>query len=109
MDPAACRGHFGVPAPDIATGARLAALRFTVRAPDALVAALAAGAAPHILHMGHVVVGPQHAMGATLVFGLPFLAGLTVSYWIWHRRNARTALERVPRPSRVINLPAARE
>src|SRR3977135_4352457 len=32
------------------------------------------------------------AFRTTLVFGLPFLAGLTVSYWIWHRRNARTAV-----------------
>jgi L-asparagine transporter-like permease len=32
------------------------------------------------------------AFRMTLVFGLPFLAGLTVSYWIWHRRNARTAV-----------------
>jgi L-asparagine transporter-like permease len=43
------------------------------------------------------------AFRMTLVFGLPFLAGLTVSYWIWHRRNARTGIER------VINLPPARE
>jgi catechol 2,3-dioxygenase-like lactoylglutathione lyase family enzyme len=71
MDPAAFRSHFGVPAPDIVGGARLAALRFTVRAPEALVAALTAGAVPHILHMGHVVVGPAEALGATLVFGVP--------------------------------------
>jgi L-asparagine transporter-like permease len=32
------------------------------------------------------------AFRMTLVFGLPFLAGLTVSYWIWHRRNVRTAV-----------------
>ena len=69
MDPAAFRSHFGVPAPDIAVGARLGALRLTVRAPDTLVAALTAGEVPHILHMGHVVVGPDAAMGATLVFG----------------------------------------
>jgi catechol 2,3-dioxygenase-like lactoylglutathione lyase family enzyme len=69
MDPAAYRSHFGVPAPDITAGARLAALRFTVRAPEALVAALTAGAVPHILHMGHVVVAPADAIGATLVFG----------------------------------------
>jgi L-asparagine transporter-like permease len=43
------------------------------------------------------------AFRMTLVFGLPFLAGLTVSYWIWRRRNARTGIER------VINLPPARE
>jgi hypothetical protein len=70
MDPAAFRSHFGVPAPDIGTGARLAAIRITVRAPEELVAALTAGSVPHILHMGHVVVGPDDAMGATLVFGV---------------------------------------
>ena len=68
MDGAAFRSHFGVPPPDLAGGARLAAIRFTVRDSDALVATLKAGAVPHILHMGHVVVPPQAAMGATLVF-----------------------------------------
>jgi catechol 2,3-dioxygenase-like lactoylglutathione lyase family enzyme len=69
MDAAAFRSHFGVAPPDIAAGARLAALRFTVRDLDKLTATLAAGAVPHILHMGHVVVAPPAAMGATLVFG----------------------------------------
>jgi catechol 2,3-dioxygenase-like lactoylglutathione lyase family enzyme len=69
MDAAAFRSHFGVPPPDIAAGARLAALRFTVRERDTLITALDAGAIPHILHMGQVVVAPQAAMGATLVFG----------------------------------------
>jgi len=68
MDAAAFHSHFGVPPPDIAAGARLAALRFAVRERDTLIAALEAGAVPHILHMGHVVVAPQAAMGATLVF-----------------------------------------
>jgi len=69
MDPAAFRSHFGVAPPDIAAGARLAALRFTVRERDTLIAALEAGSAPHILHMGHVVIAPGYALGATLVFG----------------------------------------
>jgi hypothetical protein len=69
MDAAAFRSHFGVPPPDTAGGARLAAIRFTVRGREALIAALEAGAVPHILHMGHVVVAPEVAMGATLVFG----------------------------------------
>jgi L-asparagine transporter-like permease len=43
------------------------------------------------------------AFRMTLVVGLPFLAGLSVSYWIWQRRNVRTPIER------VINLPPARE
>jgi catechol 2,3-dioxygenase-like lactoylglutathione lyase family enzyme len=69
MDPAAFQSHFGVPPPDIKAGARLAALRFKVPALGALSAALAAGAVPHISHMGHVVSAPQDALGATLVFG----------------------------------------
>jgi hypothetical protein len=68
MDAAAFRSHFGVPAPDIAAGARLAAVRIAVRERNALIATLEAGAVPHILHMGHVIVAPQAAMGATLVF-----------------------------------------
>jgi catechol 2,3-dioxygenase-like lactoylglutathione lyase family enzyme len=69
MDAAAFRSHFGVRPPDIAGGARLAAIWFVVRDRDALIAALDAGAVPHNLHMGHVVVAPEAAMGATLVFG----------------------------------------
>ena len=68
MDTAAFRSHFGVAPPDIAGSARLAALRFAVRERESLLATLDAAAVPHILHMGHVVVAPQAAMGATLVF-----------------------------------------
>jgi catechol 2,3-dioxygenase-like lactoylglutathione lyase family enzyme len=68
MDAAAFRSHFGVEPLEIAGGARLAALRFAVRERESLLATLDAGAVPHILHMGHVVVAPQAAMGATLVF-----------------------------------------
>ncbi len=68
MDAAAFRSHFGVAPPDIAAGARLAALRLVVPDRDALIAMLEAGAVPHILHMGHVVVAPPAAIGATLVF-----------------------------------------
>jgi hypothetical protein len=71
MDAAAFRSHFGVEPPDIAGGARLAAIRFTVRERVALIAALEAGAVPYILHMGQVVVAAQVALGATLVFGTP--------------------------------------
>jgi catechol 2,3-dioxygenase-like lactoylglutathione lyase family enzyme len=69
MDAAAFHSHFGVPPPDIAAGARLAALRIAVKDRKGLIATLDAGAVPHILHMGHVVVAPPAAMGATLVFG----------------------------------------
>ena len=68
MDGAAFRGHFGVSPPDLSGGARLAAIRFSVREEAALVAALFAGKVPHGTHMGQVVIPPQTAMGATLVF-----------------------------------------
>ena len=35
-----------------------------------MAAALDAGAIPHFSHMGHVIVGPEAAMGATLAFAL---------------------------------------
>jgi catechol 2,3-dioxygenase-like lactoylglutathione lyase family enzyme len=68
MDAAAFRSHFGVAPPDIAAGARLAAVRLLVPDRDALIATFNASAVPHILHMGHVVVAPTDAIGATLVF-----------------------------------------
>ena len=66
--PAAFLARFGVAAPDVAQGARLAALRFAVPDPDILqgipeqagIAGLAAG--------GATVIGPADAMGAVLVF-----------------------------------------
>jgi hypothetical protein len=68
MDPAAFANHFGVPAPDISGGARLAALRFHVRDRAALMAALGAGGIAAISHMGATVVDAGTAMGATVVF-----------------------------------------
>jgi hypothetical protein len=68
MDPAAFAQHFGVAAPDVSHGARLAALRLAVRELSAAQKCLQAGGVPASLHMGRVVVGPQPAMGATLVF-----------------------------------------
>lgn len=66
--PAAFTGRYGVRAPDVAGGARLAALRFT--AADA---ALMQGAPDQAglagLYAGNAtVVGPEEAMGAVLVF-----------------------------------------
>lgn len=71
MDPAAFRAHFGADPPDISEGARLAALRFKVRDQDALIETLEAGEIPFFTQMGHVVVGPEIAMGATLAFEAP--------------------------------------
>jgi hypothetical protein len=68
MDPAAFKIHFAVEAPDISGGARLAAVRFAVRDLAALNATLAGSAIASIAHGGAIVVPPQAAMGATLVF-----------------------------------------
>ena len=68
MDPAAFANHFGIAAPDISGGARLAALRFRVRDHAALLTALAAGGIAPNNHIGAVVIPPEIAMGAALVF-----------------------------------------
>jgi hypothetical protein len=68
MDPAAFSIHFGTAPPDIANGARLAALRFGVRDFGAAVAALKAGSIEASVRMGRIVVPPTIGMGATLVF-----------------------------------------
>jgi catechol 2,3-dioxygenase-like lactoylglutathione lyase family enzyme len=67
MDPAAFQNHFGIVPPDIASGARLAAVRFTVRDRDALLKALKASEVAHASHLNAIVVPPESAMGATLV------------------------------------------
>jgi hypothetical protein len=75
MDPAAFHSHFGVPAPDIGTGARLAALRFAGGDTAALHAALRTGQVEFTERLGAVVVGPATALGATLVFEAAACAG----------------------------------
>jgi catechol 2,3-dioxygenase-like lactoylglutathione lyase family enzyme len=68
MTPAAYRSHFGVEPPDIAAGARLAALRFNIRDREAFAKAFDAAGVPFSCPMGAAVVAPDIAMGATLVF-----------------------------------------
>lgn len=68
MDPAAFASHFGVPTPDMTRGARLAALRFTVGDMAAARATLQTQKVDFIEPMQRLVVGPDAAMGATLVF-----------------------------------------
>jgi hypothetical protein len=68
MDPSAYKAHFTVEPPDVSRGARLAALRFAVRDMDALRSASKRGDVAGIDHMGKLVVPPQTAFGATLVF-----------------------------------------
>jgi catechol 2,3-dioxygenase-like lactoylglutathione lyase family enzyme len=68
MDPAAFRLHYGVAAPDVNAGARLAAARFIVRDLAALRALLAKTDIAASEHMGRLVIGPEIALGATLAF-----------------------------------------
>jgi len=71
MEPSAYARHFGVAPPDISRGARLAAVIFAVRDRAQVAALLARAKVPAAERMGRVVVGPQDAMGATLVFEQP--------------------------------------
>lgn len=68
MDPAAFRSHFGTEPPDISRGARLSALQFRVRDRAALTEALTKGEIASSTRMGSIIVAPETAMGATLVF-----------------------------------------
>jgi hypothetical protein len=66
--PAAFLQRFGVPAPDVSRGARLAALRLTA-ADASLLQGVPAEAGLAGLNAGNAtVIGPQDAMGAVLVF-----------------------------------------
>jgi hypothetical protein len=68
MDPASFARHFGVSPPGTERGARLAALRFAVRDMAAARAALQAGKIDFAEQPRRLVVGPDIAFGATLVF-----------------------------------------
>jgi len=68
MPPDAFRARFGAAPPDSPRGAGIAALRFSVRDFGAAIAALKAGGVDAQMRMGRIVVAPQAAMGATLVF-----------------------------------------
>ena len=66
MDPAAFRQHFAADPPDVTRGMRLAAIRFAAE----MAAARSALGSHATEHMGRLIVGPQAAHGATLVFEL---------------------------------------
>jgi hypothetical protein len=68
MDRAAFQTRFGLEPPDTPSGARLAAVRFTVRERKVLHDALTASGIAFSGHMGQTVIAPAAAMGATLVF-----------------------------------------
>ena len=65
MDPAAFRLHFAVEPPDVSRGMRLAAIRFAVRDIGVARGKLGAGA---VERMDKLIIAPQAAHGATLVF-----------------------------------------
>ena len=68
MEQAAFESEFGEAPPDLSGGARLAALRFTVRDFGTFASALRnSGVASHEFK-GKLIVGPKSAMGATLIF-----------------------------------------
>jgi len=68
MTPPAFRDHFGSEPPDTARSARLGGLRFAVRDIGAALVLLRRVGLDPENRMGRIVVGPDSALGATLVF-----------------------------------------
>lgn len=68
ITPAAFADHFGVAAPDVADGGRLAALRLISSDMTATAASLSSGALSPVRQMNRLVVPPGQALGAALVF-----------------------------------------
>ncbi len=69
MNPSAYRTYTGTAPPDLARGARLAAIDFAVRDKRAIVSALENGGISACEHAGNIVVPMDIAGGATLIFG----------------------------------------
>jgi hypothetical protein len=68
MDPLAYGHHFGAPPPDVVHGARLAALRLATLDMAKVRKALADGRLPLREERGRLIVGPEQALGATIIF-----------------------------------------
>lgn len=68
MEPSAYERHFGVAPPDLSRGARLAGVIFAVRDRAQVAALLEQAKIAAATRMERIVVGPQDAMGAMLVF-----------------------------------------
>jgi hypothetical protein len=68
MEPSAYRGHFGIDPPPVVAGARLAALRFVTRNEALAEEALDRAGIAHSKTRGRLVVGPEMALGAGIVF-----------------------------------------
>ena len=71
MNPAAWRAATGTEPPDLTRGAHLAAIRFAVRDKAAAMAALKSSGIAASERNGSVVVPPDAAHGATLIFETP--------------------------------------
>jgi catechol 2,3-dioxygenase-like lactoylglutathione lyase family enzyme len=68
MDPLAYRNHFGATPPDVAQGARLAALRVVTAELEKVRKSLLEGRLPLHEERGRLIVGPEQALGAAIVF-----------------------------------------
>jgi catechol 2,3-dioxygenase-like lactoylglutathione lyase family enzyme len=68
MEKRAFRDHFAVESPDMSAGARIAALRFQTNDLSSVSSVLARGKVAAATHMGRIVVSPEMAMGAAIVF-----------------------------------------
>jgi hypothetical protein len=68
MEPSAYRGHFGIDPPSVVAGARLAALRFVTRNEALAEETLDRAGIAHSKTRGRLVVGPEMALGAGIVF-----------------------------------------
>lgn len=68
ITPAAFADHFGIPAPDVSEGGRLAALRLVSSDVAATEASLSSGGVSPVRHMNRIVVPPDQAHGAALIF-----------------------------------------
>jgi catechol 2,3-dioxygenase-like lactoylglutathione lyase family enzyme len=69
LNPDAYRLHIGTEPPDLSRGARLAAIRFAVPDKTLLKGMLGKGGVAFSEQRGNVVVAPDAATGATLIFG----------------------------------------
>jgi hypothetical protein len=68
MNPKAYKAYAGTPPPDLARGAHLAAIRFGVRDKTEAMSVLKNAGIPAVERNGNVVVPPDAAFGATLIF-----------------------------------------
>jgi len=71
MDLTAYRQHFATEPPDLTRGARLAAIRLFARDQAAVMSALGKGGIAATERMDNIIIPPDIAHGATLIFEAP--------------------------------------